>query len=64
MISEVQIDTLRSKNKNCILVVGGEPVITNHTITFCQKYFQQKTTNKNDVKYIQLSKSFWPKISC
>lgn len=42
IISEVQIDTLRSKNKNCILVVGGEPVITNHTITFCQNYFQKK----------------------
>ena len=42
MISEIQIDTLISKNKNCILVVGGEPVITNYTVTFCQNYFQQK----------------------
>lgn len=42
MISEIQIDELRSKNKNCILVVGGEPVITNYTVAFCQNYFQQK----------------------
>ena len=42
IISETQIDTLRSKNKNCIIIMGGEPVITNHTISLCQDYFKKK----------------------
>ena len=39
---EDQIDTLRSKNKNCIVVMGGEPVVTNHTVSLCQDYFKNK----------------------
>ena len=42
IISEIQIDKLRDKNTNCIVVMGGEPVVTNHTISFCQDYFKNK----------------------
>ena len=42
IISEAQIDTLRNNNKNCIIVMGGEPVVTNHIISLCQNYFKKK----------------------
>ena len=42
IISEDEIDKLRGNNKNCIIVMGGEPVVTNHTISLCQNYFKKK----------------------
>ena len=60
IISEDEIDKLRGNNKNCIIVMGGEPVVTNHTISLCQNYFKKKdfgievmiinsTTKSNDL---------------
>jgi len=40
--SEAEIDKLRSSHKNCIIIIGGEPVVTNHTISLCQNYFKKK----------------------
>jgi DNA polymerase-3 subunit delta len=40
--SEAQIEILRSSHKNCIIVIGGEPVITNYTVSLCQQYFKKK----------------------
>jgi DNA polymerase-3 subunit delta len=63
IISEAQIDKLRSNNKNCIIIMGGEPVITNHTLLLCHNYFKKKeygiesitinsSTQANDIKPI------------
>ena len=63
IISEDEIDKLRGNNKNCIIVMGGEPVVTNYTISYCQDYFKKKdfgievmiinsTTKSNDLKPI------------
>jgi DNA polymerase III subunit delta len=38
--SEKDIERLREKSKNCIVIVGGEPVITNQTLSICKKYFE------------------------
>ncbi len=42
IISEAKIDKLRGNNKNCIIIMGGEPVVTNYTISYCQDYFKKK----------------------
>jgi DNA polymerase-3 subunit delta len=42
IISEEKIDTLRNSEKNCIILIGGEPVITNSTVSLCQNYFKTK----------------------
>jgi len=38
--SEEQLERLRASKKNCIILLGAEPVITNETISLCNKYFR------------------------
>ena len=63
IISEAQIDKLRSNNKNCIILLGSEPVIKNYTLSLCHNYFKKKeygiesisinsSTEANDLKPI------------